>query len=171
MNTILSFEKQQIIKAVSINNKQKYEQLTKEVEGLEISKLLGSAFYQDICKNPYKYENLLNGCQFIDYDGNTVEHLGLYFVIAYLVYASYIRESYINDTFTGFVKKTRPDSELLSSGDLKNLETKNREIAFNAFELIKIYLEINSSNYPLWCCQRKTIVNNFKIYGIKNTIK
>ena len=169
MNAILSFETQQTIKPVSINNKSRYEQLIKEVESLEIDKLLGSAFYQDICKNPVNYTDLLNGCSFVDCHGNTVEHLGLNFVIAYLVFAAYVRESYMTDTFTGFVKKTRPDSELLNIGDLKNLETKNREIAFNAFELIKKYLDLNSKTYTFWNCNSNKIVNNFKMYGIKNT--
>ena len=169
MNAILSFETQQTIKPVSINNKSRYEQLIKEVESLEIDKLLGSAFYQDICKNPNNYTDLLNGCSFVDCHGNTVEHLGLNYVIAYLVFDTYVRLSYITDTFIEFFKKTRPHSELLNIRYLKNLETKNREIAFNAFELIKKYLDLNSKKYAFWNCNSNKIVNNFKMYGIKNT--
>lgn len=172
MNAILTYEKQQEIKAVSINNKSKFEQIIKEVEGLEIDKLLGSVFYQDIANNKNNYNDLLNGCSFTNCNGYIVSHNGLYFVIAYLSYANYIRESFVNDTFTGFVKKQRPDSEMISQGDLKNLEEKNKQIAYNSFELIKDYLNQNTESYPLWnCCNRKITSNSFKVYGIKKTMK
>ena len=65
MNAILSFEKQQTIKPVSINNKARYEQLIKEVESLEIDKLLGSAFYQEKSKNPDDHNDSLNRGSFV----------------------------------------------------------------------------------------------------------
>jgi hypothetical protein len=170
MSNLLSFLEQQGIKPISSNNEQKYYQLAVEVESLELDKLLGYAFYQDVSANPDNYTDLLNGCSFEDYNDRIVTHRGLKYVLAYLNYAKYVGESYVQDTFTGFVKKVRPDSESISSGDIKRLQQDSREIAFNAFNLIRIYLNKNSDIYTLWGCSsdKKTYKPNF--YGLKNTL-
>jgi hypothetical protein len=172
-NLLLSFSEQQLIRPMSTYNStntqavNRYKQLAYEVEYYELDKLLGSAFYQDISKNPANYTDLLNGCSFVDRNDNTIEHRGLKYVIAYLNYAKYIGESYVNDTFTGLVQKTRPDSERISTGDIKRLQQEYREIAFNAFDLIREYLYINSEIYSLWKNERKKdMKTNKKFYGV-----
>jgi hypothetical protein len=171
---IVSFDAQQLIKPMSVNNEDKYNQIAREVESLELDKLLGYAFYQDVSSNQANYTGLLNGSQFTDNANNLVYHKGLRYVIAYLNYAKYIGESYVNDTFTGFVQKTRQDSERISSGDIKRLQQENREIAFNAFELIRMFL--NKSNqttpkiYPLWNNTSDKNIYKPIFYGIKKTL-
>lgn len=170
---ILPFESQQLIKPMSINNIDRYNMIAREVESLEIDKLLGYAFYQDVSANQENYSDLLNGCQFVDKQNNTVFHRGLRYVIAYLNYAKYIGESYVNDTFTGFVQKTRPDSERISTGDIKRLQQENREIGFNAFELIRMFLnkenEKTPKTYPLWNLNSDKKVYKPIFYGVKKT--
>lgn len=169
MALLLSFSAQQLIKPISPNNESKYAQLAAEVESLEVDKLLGYAFYQDVSENPSNYANLLNATEFEDYNGNVVKHRGLLYVIAYLNYAKYIGESYVVDSYSGFVQKTRQDSERISSGDIKRLQQENREIAFNAFELIRMFLNKNSADYPLWNCNSDVKTYKPKFYGIKKT--
>jgi hypothetical protein len=171
MSLLVSFEEQNDIKPMSINNKAKYEQIASEVESLELDKLLGYAFYQAVSATPTNYTNLLDGCSFEDYHGNTVTHKGLRYVLKYLNYAKYIGEANVFDTYTGMVQKTRQDSESLSVGQIKNLQQESREIAFNAFALIRIYLNKNSTTYPLWNCQSDKKISKPVFYGVKNTLR
>lgn len=166
---ILTFEQQQAIKPISVNNEDDYTQLEKEVEDYELSKLLGYAFFQDVSENPTNYVDLLDGCSFEDIRGITVNHVGLRKVLAYLVYSKYVGSSFVKDTFTGFVQKTRQDSETIGEGTRKRLMQESYEIAMNYFELIKMYIELNNDTYPLWSCVgsgRKVFVHKF--YGLKN---
>ena len=169
MALLLSFSAQQAIKPISANNESKYAQLAAEVESLEVDKLLGYAFYQAVSATPNDYGNILNATEFVDNNGNTVKHRGLLYVIAYLNYAKYIGESYVVDTYSGFVQKNRPDSERISSGDIKRLQQENREIAFNAFELIRMFLNKNRDLYPLWNCNSDVKTYKPKFYGVKKT--
>lgn len=175
---ILTFNEQQTIKPVSINNQTRFEQIAKETEELELDKLLGTAFYQDIATNyiglsgsEQLYIDLVDGCTFTDVSGNTLTHKGLKYVLAYLNYAAYIQESSINDTFTGIVQKTRPDSEQVSQGTIKNIVARNREIAFNYFEKTRIYLFENNTLYPLWYSSNEKRVKTFGFVGVRRTIK
>lgn len=170
MSDIISFIEQQQIRPISSNFVNKFEQLSVEVESLELDKLLGYAFYQAVYASPTSYDDLLNGCSFEDYNGNIVTHRGLKYVLAYLNFAKYISESYVQDTFTGFVQKTRTDSERISSGDIKRLQQEAREIAFNAFSLIRIYLNKNYDLYPLWGCDSDVKTYKPIVYGIKKTL-
>jgi hypothetical protein len=171
MLLLLSFNEQNTIKPISLNNEDRYNQIATEVESLELDKLLGYAFYQAVAANPENYTDLLNGCSFVDDCGNTVSHRGLLYVLAYLNFARYIGESNIFDTFSGFVKKKLDNSDNVSTGDIKRLQLENREIAFNAFSLIRMYLNKNTTLYPLW----NSLTSDKKIYkptfyGIKKTI-
>lgn len=171
MSLLLSFEQQKAIKEISQNNAKKYNQIAIEVESLELDKLLGYTFYQQVASHPEDYEDLLNGCTFEDIKGNTVSHKGLRYVLAYLNYSAYIAESFVNDTFTGLVQKNRPDSESVSQGVIKNLQSNARAIAFNAFDLTKMYIELNYEKYPHWSrltSNKRTQPPKF--YGVKKTI-
>lgn len=171
MALLLTWVQQQAIKPFSANNESKYAQLATEVESLEVDKLLGPALYQDIAATPADadYVKILNAFEFERADGTKITHKGLRYVIAYLNFAKYIGESYVADTFTGFVQKVRPDSERISSGDIKRLQQENREIAFNAFSLIKEFLDLNTETYELWTCQSGKRIHGSKFYPIKNT--
>lgn len=176
---LMTFEDQQLIKEVSANNKKKFERIMKEVEELELDKLLGTTFYQDIVDNydpdvsdpndPYRL--LVEGSKFMDASGNMITQKGLKQVLAYLNYSAYIQEAYVQDTFTGLVQKTRPDSESVSMGTIKNLQQHNREIAFNYFEKTREYLNLYSNLYPLYntACEKR--VKDFKLRGIRKTLK
>lgn len=170
------------IKPVSKNNQSKLEQIIKETEELEIDKLLGTAFYQEVIDNYVptttattvtdKWQDLVEGCTFTDKMGNTIKHKGLIHVLCYLVYASYLEISDVNDTLTGFVQKTRPDATQISFAAIKNLVNKNREIGFNYFEKTREYLFVNMSNFPKWYIHRETKVNpTYKLSGLRKSIR
>ena len=170
---ILTFDQQQLIKPISPNNSAKYPQLATEVETLELQKLLGIAFLQDIQNNPETVDNLklLNGATFTDCIGNTITHKGLRFVIAYLNYSEYLGSSYAVDTFTGFVKKKHENADALAEGEIKKLQSRNREIALNEFDVIKLFLDANESLYPLWNVKQNKELYVPRIDTLRKTAK
>lgn len=152
MALLLSFSQQQAIKKISANNQSKYDQLAAEVEEFELSKLLGTALLQDLQDHPTTAANLLllNGTIYTNYKGQAIKHKGLRHVIAYLNYAKYIGENFVNDTFSGMVQKKREDSEQLSEGTIRRLQDDARKQAFLQWDLIKEYLDCTSGSYSLW---------------------
>jgi hypothetical protein len=165
---ILSKTKQQQIKKVAINDENRLLQIMQETESFELPQLLGIAFYQAIDETPANYTALLEGASF-EYCGNTIKHVGLYNVIAYLNYSNYIEESNIMDTATGLKHKQTEQSEHVGIGTIKNLQNKNRELAMLWWKTIKDYLNENSSLYPLWNCTTSKKANTPIFYGIKST--
>ena len=152
MATLLSLVQQQTIKKISANNEAKYTQLATEVEDVELRDLLGTALLQDLQANPTSEANvkLLDEYEFEDCNGNTVKHKGLRYVLAYFNYAKYVGSSFIVDTFSGFKQQNTPNSDPVSEGTMKRLQTENNKIAMRSWELIKEYLDLNYTDYPLW---------------------
>ena len=149
-----------------------FTQLATEVENKELKSLLGIALLQDVQVRPTVAPNddLLDGADFEDCNGNTISHKGLRFILAYLNWSKYVSESFVSDTYTGMVKKNRNEAESLTSGDIKRLQQDAREIALQEFELVKDYLNENTDSFPLWIASssKKPYVPKFK--GVKRTI-
>ncbi len=173
MALILTLEQQQQIKRISPNQKTGfYDQLASEVEENELRDLVGDPLKQDLQNNPDSANNakLLNGDKYEDYHGNEIEHKGLRFVLAYYNYANYVNESFVEDTYTGMVRKTRTDSESIGEGTTRRLQVKARQIAEKEWALVKRYLEINSENYPLYyCCHERKKTNLPRFKGMRRT--
>ncbi len=169
MALLVTWAQQQGIKPFSPNSESKYAQIASEVESLDVDKLLGSAFYQAVSATPADFVSLLDAKEFDRVDGTKITHKGLRYVIAYLNYAKYAGEGSIIATATGLRQKTTPDSEHISTGEIKRVQQEMREIAFNAFNLIREYLDLNKETYPLWdrTSDKKTTKSNF--YGLKAT--
>jgi hypothetical protein len=150
-----------------------FDQLATEVENLELRKLLGNALLYDIQQNPAEVRNdiLLNGTTFEDCNGDTIEFKGIKFQLSYMNYSKYIRISKLSDTYTGFVKKTRPQSEDLEIGELKNEQKDAQEIALSDFEIMKQYLNDNDDVYTLWNCANTRKIYTPKIITVRKTIK
>lgn len=171
---ILSFAQQKGIKPISDNNQTKYAQIAGETEQNDLQKLIGIALLQDLQTNPATVNNvkLLDGDTFINCEGFSVKTKGLRYVIAYLNYVRYINYSFVSDNFTGFTKKTHPDSTVLSEGELNRIKNDCKEIALTEFELIKDYLIQNATNYPLFTfCSNKQKPYTPRIFGVRNTQK
>ncbi len=171
MALILSWAQQIAIKKITTNNQPKYAALAGEVEEKELRDLIGLALLQDLQANPATIYNakLLNGDSFTNYIGQTVNHKGLRYVLAYLNYSRYIGESAINDTYTGVVVKKREESELLSEGGIRRLQEQARNQALTEWSVIKDYLNCSSINFPLWLYTRSKQPYTPKFWGVRKT--
>jgi len=126
---ILTINKMEEIKPASYNNVALLGQLIDEVEFGKIQKLLGIEIYNAITAE------LSSGN--VSQELIEILNKGLYKCIAYFVYARYVQESYIQDTFTGMVQKSREDSQLISQGAMKNLANEYTDMAMLSFNLVK----------------------------------
>lgn len=147
MDDILSFEHQQAIKPCSVNNIEEWTQFRNEVVRSELRRLLGPVMAADITAAPQNFTALLEGAT-LEYCGQEIRHEGLRFVLAYMVYARYVTEQHLKDTFTGIVKKVRSEAESAGEGELRRLERGALQIANDEFVLIDLYLCQNASTYP-----------------------
>jgi hypothetical protein len=168
---ILTYSQQIAIKKISANNQSRYAAIELEVENSELRELLGTPLLQDLQQNASTALNvkLLDGTSFNNCAGNAIYHKGLRYVLAYLVYSRYISESLVSDTFTGFVQKTRQDSELLSDGRIRQLQEFSRKVAMSEWLTIKEYLNINSTDYPLWISTETKKPYTPRFYAIRKT--
>lgn len=132
--------------------KSNFEQLQYEVENKELKKLLSPAFLLDIQTNPTTAANLLllNGTTFEDCNGNDIQFEGIRFQLAYMNYSKYVGISSNADTFTGMVRQNRAETTPISEGSLKREQLDAREIALQDFEIMKLFLNENYADYPLW---------------------
>lgn len=171
MTTLLTFSQQQTHKPITLNNESKFDLLAYEVENSELLDLLGIELLQDLQDNPTTADNvkLLDGCSFVNGRNNTIKHKGLRFILAYMVYARYIGESYISDTFSGFVKKERTDSVNLNEGEILRLQNVSKKIALTEWDNIKEYLNLNYALYPKWLYAESVTPYTPKFYGLKKT--
>lgn len=143
--TLLTIAEQQEIKPIAEHNKKEFAQLAQEVEISDLQDLISREFYQEIIRNPQKYKELLNGGSYT-YCGNTYTFRGLKAVMAYLIYARYIRQSYIKDTYSGMVQHTQNDFQRVSAGELQNQELRYKAVAGGLWDDCLQY--IREKGYP-----------------------
>lgn len=165
MEAILTLAQQQANKKISEKNSDRFNQLREECIYKELTEMLGASLVNAIIATPTaeRFESILNPKEFEGQDGYNRTHAGLRNILSYLIYARYIGESDINDTFTGLVRKNRTESESISDGRIRLLQNDVRDIAVSKFALVKEYLTINSTTYPEWKCgvDRKQFKPNF----------
>ena len=147
MDEILSFDQQQAVKPCRVNNVEEWTQFRNEVVRSELKRLLGPVMAARIAATPEKFAPLLEGGTLL-YCGRKITHAGLRFVLAYMVYARYVTEQHLKDTFTGIVKKSRSEAESAGDGELRRLERGALQIANDEFALIDMYLCQNATLYP-----------------------
>ena len=150
-----------------------FVQTEAEVEEKELRDLLGVALLQDLQDNPATAPNiaLLNGSTFEDCNGNTIKTKGLRYVIAFMVHSQAVFSTSYSDTFTGYTNKNRQETQDTSKGDKKEIKGRSRALALQEFELIKDFLNENSTIYPLWICNISKKPYTPKFTGVKRTIK
>lgn len=148
MAQLWTVQEQQAIKPIDGNSLSKFNQLQREVEINDLQKYVGTEFFQELKRNTGNYEKLLNGGSY-EVSGVVYSFFGLKFVCAYLLYAKYVRQSYINDTFSGFVAHTGDGYQRLSSAELANQEAMYKEIAGTYWDECLRYLQtLNLSYFP-----------------------
>ena len=171
MTTLITLAQQQIVKPITLNNQDRFLQIAYEVENSDLLDLLGIELLQDLQDNPTSANNilLLDGCIYTNGRGNTIRHKGIRFILSYMIYARYIGESYMVDTFSGFVKKERTDATSLSEGEVIRLQNVSKKMALVEWENVKEYLDLNYSLYPKWLYNESTTPYLPKFYGLKKT--
>jgi len=178
---LLTLAQQNLIKPISqnwalstkeISGTTNFTQIESEVENLELRKLLGNALLYDLQTNPLTALNvlLLDGTIFENCNNDTVEFQGIRFQLANMVYAEYMLESKIQDSYTGMVKKSRPESVELSQGELNNYKKRYQEIALSDFQIMKEYLNENDTLYPLWECSRTKRPYTPRLITVRKTV-
>lgn len=134
-----TLEEQQMIKPISGNNLEKFEQLQNEVQMHDFQLMVGFEFYQELLRNPENYSVLLNGGTYTR-DGILYRFEGLKVVLSYLLYSQYVRQSYLNDTFSGFVAHTGDGFQRISAEELRNQEAMYKQKAGTIWDECKQYL-------------------------------
>lgn len=148
MAHLWTIQEQQAIKPIDNNSLSKFNQLQNEVEINDLQKYVGTEFFQELKRNTSAYSVLLNGGTYT-YSGVSYLFSGLKYVCAYLLYAKYVRQSYITDTFSGFVAHTGDNFQRLSSAELANQEAMYKEIAGTYWDECLRYLQtLNLSYFP-----------------------
>lgn len=143
-----TLDEQQMIRPIESNNIPKFEMLQKEVEQNDLQLYLGFEFYQEFQRNTDNYSTLLNGGTYYQ-SGVAYKFAGLKNVCAYLLYARYIRQSYLQDTFSGFISHTGNDFQRVSSEELRNQEARYKEIAGTYWdECLRYLLTLNLDYFP-----------------------
>lgn len=146
MSQLWTIAEQQQIKP--IENSRLFPQLQLEVEMNDVQKYLGRDFYQELKRNTSAYATLLNGGTYVK-DGVNYTFNGLKHFFSYLLFARYVRQSYINDTQSGMVQHTGEGFSGLSSAELKNQEERYHNIAGAIWDECKDYLcTLNLPYFP-----------------------
>lgn len=124
----------------------------RERQTLDFITFLGNAFYTDILTNKAlpDYVNLLEGSQFTDCNGDTVQHFGLKRVLIHLAHAAYLIESGYVSTPLGMVQKIGNDSIPVPIRELTNLHNRNRRIGTDYLEMTKNFICQNKDKFPLY---------------------
>jgi len=134
----------------------------------DIQRLLGADFYNDLIRNSTEanYVTLLDGGDYV-YNGVTYTNEGLKVVIIHYFEARYKISGSNVDTPFGLVIKTDPNS---TNVDLPSRKTESKEaknMAFNYWENVKLFLDRNSDDYPLWKTNCVThSKSRFKVYKV-----
>lgn len=130
---------QQRYKPITSLQEPRFKQLQVEVEANDIKQYLGFEFYHELIRNTSTYVTLLDGGTYT-LSGVSYTFRGLKCMFAYLLYSRYVRESYIADTFSGLVQHNGDTFNRISSGELKDLENRYKEIAGSIWEETYRYL-------------------------------
>lgn len=117
----------------------------------DVQRLLGADFYNDLIRNntDVNYQTLLNGGDYT-YNGTTYTNEGLKAVIVHYFESRYKISGSNVDTPFGLVVKTDQNSTNVDLASRKTEAKIAENMAFNYWENVKLFLDRNASDYPLW---------------------
>ncbi|MFC6858792.1 DUF6712 family protein [Zunongwangia atlantica] len=162
MNNILTH--QDFANLKNIGNNYDVNKVEQCISGalIDLKKTLGNGFYFDLQKNANEadYSDLIEGCQYEDKDGYTVQHEGVKSLLADYTYSRYLYE--INNSVTpfGMVQKQYQDGEQVDRNMIKDLVSQNNQDAAMKWQLIEGYLNQNASTFEVWARQNESHINN-----------
>lgn len=152
-NLICTWENQKEIRPLPVGFDKYFDTLAEQVQTVDLKKLLGIEFYNDICANldstDTKYTNLLNGCEFTI--GNyTYKSDGLRTFLAHLIASEWQISGKLHETAAGLIIKSNQDYEQVSFAAQKQQQNQIREFAFTIWTEIDRFLCNNSTIYTLY---------------------
>lgn len=173
MERVLTWAQQREYKPFSEKNVTRFNQLREECIVKDLTELLGASLVSAIVANPTSQRvlNILDAYNFTGLDGFEKSHPGLRCILSYFIYARYIGESDVSDTFTGLVRKSRTESEPIGDGRIRMMQGEAREIAIVRFALIKEFLELNLAVYPEWNAGAARINFKPRMINLRKTIR
>lgn len=127
------------------------DQFITDAEFVDIKELLGMDMYFDLQRNTLTPANqsLLNGGTYT-YNGVSYTNVGLKAVIVHYAYARFILHADNISTPFGLVNKNSPDSTAVPYQQKKAIYTMNRQIAYDYWDNVRIFIERNITDYPLY---------------------
>tara|TARA_R110002049_G_scaffold309180_1_gene518124 strand:- start:14056 stop:14571 length:516 start_codon:yes stop_codon:yes gene_type:complete len=138
-----------------------------DAQFVDVQKLMGIDFYNDLIRNSTstEYQTLLNGGTYT-YNGKTYTNYGLKSVIVFYAYARYILMGSQTDTPFGYVEKNSQNSTPVNYQSKKSMFKINQQTAYNYWESVRLFIERNKEDYPLWddnCVSTRTVFRISKI--------
>lgn len=142
----------------------KINPIISQAQDSDLRDFLGARFYFDILNNldNPNYESLINGGNFtvagqvpqVEY-----RHEGLKSMLADLFMAKFIVQINTNITPFGATIKHSDNSEPADRNTLRDLATMNSQMAGSKWEIIKMYLDENSEQFPAYNACSDTIAS------------
>ena len=122
-----------------------------DAQFMDLQRLLGADFYNDLERNitATNYVTLLDGGTYT-YNNTTYTNVGLKVVLAHYAYSRYVLNGSQVDTAFGYVQKSNDNSVPVTLEAKKNMSKMNEQVAFNYWENVKLFLDRNTTAYPLW---------------------
>ncbi len=128
-------------------------QFIDDAQFADLQPLMGSEFYNDFIRNYENvvYQALLNGGDY-EYNGITYTNQGLIPVLVHYAHSRYVLYGSQIDTPFSYIEKLNNDgsSRQVSTDGKKNTSKMSEQLAFNYWESVKLFLDRNSTDYPLW---------------------
>lgn len=125
-------------------------------QDLDLRAFLGTELYLDLLDDFEQspslsvYSDLYNGSTY-QYQNRTYDQPGIVAILAHFTYARYVQTSNIQSTKSGLVQKTNSeDSQPLTEKAISNIVQQAKSTAIVYQERVKLFLDRNSTDYPLW---------------------
>lgn len=161
---ILSVQKFKIFHQMNYGNDKLLERVIKETEFVDFKKLAGKCIYNGIL-------NEINSETGLSEELSDIMEMGVYECISYLSYANWLLQSNVVNTYSGAVQKQTDYSEPVSSGQIKNLNTYNREIALEYWKTVEPLLNEYFGTGECGCGAEGNTQDHFTDIDSVNTLK
>lgn len=139
--------------STNVNDVKRLDPYIAEAQEFDLKELMGQYLYDDFIKNilTTKYQELLNGKEYTDTSGYTVNYKGIKPVLVYYAYSRFLANDNIKSTASGFVIKRQDEySEPISEKTMARLIQQAESSALSYFEGVRKFLNDNYTTYTLW---------------------
>lgn len=135
----------------------KLEPYIMEAQDIDLRLFLGDELYIELV-NDFEvspslatqiYNDLYNGKTYT-FGGRTYKHEGIVPILSYFTYARYVANSQVTSTKYGVVQKKNDFSDPLSEKTVSRLVQQARSQGIVYQERVKLFLDQNVFDYPLW---------------------